>query len=338
MTKDPANQTIPDPMLRRAAREASDRGPSSACVEPDVLAAWADRTLSTTEVRALETHAAACGRCRALLDAMVQSEPALSPGQAWWKAPVFQWGAPVAAIAGAMLVWVAVERQPDRTPASVAASATVAEARPEQRAAAAEDKQAPPKVTRQAQAKAIAPHDKLADSAVARQPQPPSQPARPQARSAASAPMPSATPEPETRSRFATGNIATDALVGPEIASPDPSSRWRIGVPGTVGRSTDGGRTWEAQAVDTNARLVAGASPAAGTCWLVGAAGTVLKTTDGRTWKRLPAPDPSDLVSVTAQDANAATVTTADGRSFHTTDGGLTWSRLPLQENAAAPF
>jgi hypothetical protein len=333
--KDPTNHTVPDPLLRRAAREASDRGPSSACVEPDVLAAWADRTLSATEVRALETHAAACGRCRALLDAMVQSEPARSATPVWWKAPALRWTAPFAAIAGAMLVWVAVERQSNRTPASVAPTATVTEARPEQRGAAAEDKQAPPKVTQQAQAKAAAPRDKLADSAVARQPQP-SQPARAQAQSAAPAATPSATPVPETQSRFVAGAI--DAIASPQIVSPDPSSRWRIGSPGTVGRSTDGGLTWEAQAVDTKARLVAGASPAAGTCWLVGAAGTVLKTTDGRTWKRLPAPDPSDLVSVTAQDANAATVTTADGRSFHTTDGGLTWSRLPLQENPTAPF
>ena len=337
MTKDPANQTVPDPLLRRAAREADNRGPSGACVEPDVLAAWADRTLSATDVLALEAHAAACGRCRALLGAMVQSEPARSSGPAWWKAPVLRWTAPLAAIAGAMLVWVVVERQSDRIPAPVAPPATVTEAGPEQRAAAADEKQAPPKVTPQAEAKAVASRDKLADLAAASQPQP-SQPARAQTQSAAPAATPSATPAPETQSRFAAANIAIDALAGPEIVSPDPSSRWRIGSPGTVGRSTDGGRIWEAQAVDINARLVAGASPAPAVCWLVGAAGTVLKTTDGRTWQRLPAPDPSDLLTVTARDANAATVTTADGRSFRTTDGGLTWSRLPLQESPAAPF
>jgi photosystem II stability/assembly factor-like uncharacterized protein len=92
------------------------------------------------------------------------------------------------------------------------------------------------------------------------------------------------------------------------------------------------------QAVDTNARLIAGASPSPVVCWIVGAAGTVLKSTDGRTWQHLPAPDPSDLLAVTARDANTATVTTADGRSFSTTDGGLTWSSIPLQENPPAPF
>ena len=334
--KDPANQTIPDPLLRRAAREASDRGPSSACLDTDMLAAWADRALSATEVQALETHAAGCVRCRVLLDAMVQVEPALSPRPAWWKAPVLRWAAPLAAVAGALIVWVALDQHPGRTLDSQAPAATTTKAGPEQRATAAEEKQAPRMVVPEAREKPSAPRDTVADSAAARRAQA-SQPPQAQAQSAPPA-TPSASPAPMAQSRFAAGNLAIDAVAGPEILAPDPSSRWRIGAPGTVGRSTDGGRTWEAQAVDTNARLVAGASPAASTCWLVGAAGTVLKTTDGRTWQRLPAPDPSDLVTVTAKDANTATVTTADGRSFHTTDGGLTWSRLPLQENPAAPF
>ena len=332
MTNDRANHTVPDPLLRRAARDADGPGLSSSCLEPDVLAAWADGALSAPEVHALETHAAACGRCRTLLAAMVQSEPPRTPAHAWWKVPVLRWAAPLAAVAGGLLLWVAIDRQPNRaldSPAQSAPPATVAESKavPEavaavraetdalkaapQAQAKAKDAAAPP-ATEQAAAARTRPSGTLTDSVEARR-----------SGQSAAAPAPPASPAPTEPSRFAAKAMAIDATV----ISPDSSSRWRIGPPGTIERSTDGGRTWNAQPVDTNTRLVAGVSPASSTCWVVGAAGTVLRTTDGRTWQRLSAPDPADLVAVTAKDADTATVTTADGRSFTTTDGGLTWSR-----------
>jgi photosystem II stability/assembly factor-like uncharacterized protein len=117
-----------------------------------------------------------------------------------------------------------------------------------------------------------------------------------------------------------------------EIASPDPSFRWRLGAAGVVEHSADGGSTWEVLPTGVVADLTAGMSPSPSVCWLVGRAGTVLLSIDGRRWQRVTFPEATDLVAVQARDARTATVTTADGRTFRTADGGASWDRRPLQE------
>jgi hypothetical protein len=117
-----------------------------------------------------------------------------------------------------------------------------------------------------------------------------------------------------------------------EIASPDPSFRWRLGAAGAVEHSADGGSTWEVLPTGVVADLTAGMSPSPSVCWLVGRAGTVLLSTDGRRWQRVTFPEATDLVAVQARDARTATVTTADGRTFRTADGGASWDRRPPQE------
>jgi photosystem II stability/assembly factor-like uncharacterized protein len=119
-----------------------------------------------------------------------------------------------------------------------------------------------------------------------------------------------------------------------EIASPDPTVRWRI-AGSVVEQSTDGGRTWVARATGTTASLVAGSSPSRTVCWLVGGAGTVLLTTDAESWRRLPFPEGIDLAAVTAVNAETAIVTAVDGRTYRTVDAGRTWT---LQETPSTPF
>ena len=132
-----------------------------------------------------------------------------------------------------------------------------------------------------------------------------------------------ATPAPVESLRYGLAGAITPLR---EVISPDPQSRWRLGSGSAIDRSTDGGRTWSAQATPSHAPLIAGSSPAPSVCWLVGKAGTVLLTVDGRTWQLLAFPEAVDLVSVTAPSADAATVTAADGRTFATADRGRTWS------------
>jgi hypothetical protein len=130
-----------------------------------------------------------------------------------------------------------------------------------------------------------------------------------------------------TLQRQARGGAATR-----EIASPDPSFRWRIGAAGAVEHSTDGGSTWELLPTGVVSDLTAGNSPSSSVCWLVGRAGTVLLSTDGRRWRQVAFPEATDLVAVQASDSQTASVTTADGRTFRTADGGVRWDRRPPQE------
>ena len=117
-----------------------------------------------------------------------------------------------------------------------------------------------------------------------------------------------------------------------DILSPEPAFRWRIGAPGIILRSTDGGATWTEQRTSVPVALAAGSAPARDVCWVVGRSGAVLLSTDGTTWLLRPFPEAVNLTAVRAVDSKTALVTTADGRQFSTADGGATWSTLPLQE------
>ena len=113
-----------------------------------------------------------------------------------------------------------------------------------------------------------------------------------------------------------------------EIASPNPSIRWRIGPAGSIEYSTTSGASWRPLVSGVSSDLTAGSSPAPSVCWIVGRAGTVLLTTDGTRWQRIAFPETVDLTAIQATDARTATVTAANGRAFRTTDGGTTWSSL----------
>jgi hypothetical protein len=330
-----------DPLLRRAALDVDAIGAlTPECIEADTAAAWADGSLAEGERTALLTHAAGCGRCRALLAALVRTEP---PGATaplpWWKTPLLRWAAPLAAVTTAAVIWVAVERAPAPTEPSIARSArAVAGEQTAAEAPAAPPAEAAPVRERlEAKGRETAPRP-----AVGPRPAPP---AEPQAKSAAhedkraavdtvapgraeKAPAAAPPPAAQAETLMAPSDAAARFAGAPVIASPDGSTRWRVAAPGAIDRSTDGGATWQRQPLETAARLAAASSPAPDVCWFVGARGVVLRTTDaGRTWRVVSPPDPADLVAVSARDADIATVTTADGRTFRTTDGGVTWTR-----------
>ena len=94
-----------------------------------------------------------------------------------------------------------------------------------------------------------------------------------------------------------------------------------------VERSSDAGKTWQAQQ-SAPAPLLAGSAPTSEVCWAVGKNGTVIRTTDGRRWQSLSSPTSQDIVQVTAWNDSSARVKSADGSRFSTTDGGITWSKL----------
>lgn len=324
--KDSNRDDALDPLLRQAAKSLDGERPSSACFEPDELAAWADGSLSSSDVTRLEAHAAACARCRALMVAMVQTAPAADESRpAWWKAPVLRWAAPLAAAAAATVIWVNVQRG---DPLEQQAPADAAP-RVEEQDRSVREPVPPPTAKADATAKqqaAAAPPDAPArrESFEAKREETRQQvAAKPDAVPPGTVPPPSAQAAQE-RVFDQTARPTLSAIQQVLLASPDGSVRWRV-RPGVAERSTDAGASWEAVALPVQVPLTVGQCVTAEACWLAGAAGTILRTTDGRTWTAVTSPSPADIRSLSASSPLDATVTTSDGRTFVTTDGGKTW-------------
>jgi hypothetical protein len=304
------------------------------CLDPETVAAWTDGTLTSDERRVAEAHAAACGRCQAVLAAMARTQPvAASPTPSWWRKPAMRWLVPLAAAEIGFLVWIAVA--PRRQPAAaIPAEPSVAAVR--------------------SQPSATPPPPEPA-AATARGLEKPGAPARdlekrPDAAPSAAKSAPSV--QANARADAAKSRAAVDEVAAPAssmlrrkelaappriISSPDAASAWRVTSDGGIERTVDGS-TWVRQDVGPRVSVSAGASPSRDVVWMVGANGLVLLSTDGQTWQRRNLGEAVQLVAVKPADALTATVTTADGRAFVTHDAGLTWARVPLQENPPAPF
>jgi Photosynthesis system II assembly factor YCF48 len=96
-------------LLRQRRQDDADVRTSEQCVDAEVLAAWMDGSLSGSALADAEKHAAGCARCQALLASMAKTTPQ-THGLPWWRTVTARWLVPVAAIATALVVWVAVER------------------------------------------------------------------------------------------------------------------------------------------------------------------------------------------------------------------------------------
>jgi hypothetical protein len=354
---------IPSRALRETLRdglEAPVGEASSGCLEADTLAAWADGTLSRSDRATLESHAASCARCQAMLAVMVRTAPPL-PARRWWKTSTVRWLVPIATVSAmAVAVWTRIPAQ--RQVASVrpsliapAVSTPVSEARPADVTAPSakaigalerpsERKRPEPPAAEVEKRSAPAGVDTFSTTQPAPSAPPASRSSADQ-KDEAAAPTareqaPSAAPAPvESNLRLANpGRLAESVAIQPSqpildrmsaapviVRSPNPSIRWRIMAGTSVERSTDRGITWQAQSTGAAVRLMAGAAPSPTTCWLVGVGGVVLVSHDGQTWQRVAFPEAIDLTAILATDGLNATVTAADGRAFRTTDGGKTW-------------
>ncbi|MBA2260209.1 MAG: hypothetical protein H0W18_15040 [Acidobacteria bacterium] len=316
-----------DRLLRGRTRARADVRPYGPCLDAETLAAWTDGSLTAVERTAAETHAADCARCLAVLAAIAKTTPPPSAIQRHsWRS--FRWLLPLATAAVAISVWVLIPGSPGVPPAATPAApaATPAEpvvqaerdSRPQARAdAPQQQKRSPAGAARSSDQT----ESRRSDKADAKESTGSSDRIAERAPPAAAA-----APRAELKDERARTLARAAAELPGVIVSPDPAVRWRI-AERSVERSTDGGRTWRAQATGTAVDLLAGAAPAANVCWIVGRSGVVLLSTDGETWRRLAFPDKTaDLVGVTARDAVAATVTTADGRKYSTTDAGRAWT------------
>jgi hypothetical protein len=325
-----------------------------ACLDPETLGAWLDGSLRGRDLESAEAHASECARCQALAAALVQATPPPSIAERWrWHSLRLGWLVPVGVGALAIALWVArpdTERdalpeqarsQTKETPVSIQPSPESPQPAPpssenertskrpaatpalprvvprDQSGAAEQTANEVAREDRRFRREAFGDGDlqKSADSLDRASP-------------AQIVPSRSAPAAPVTGGvASAPARIMAQGFVGArEIASPDRQVRWRVGIRGSVQRSTDGGSTWEDVSSGVVFDLTAGAAPSPTVCWFVGRSGTVLLTLDGRTLQHVRFPEEVDLTAVRAIDGRTAIVTSAAGRTFSTDNGGVSWN------------
>lgn len=143
---------------------------SSACPDPELLAAYADRGLTEEEAARWESHFADCSRCQKIIAVLVASDdelteaeversgnlaaasmgasaarkPAEENAEAWWRSiwrrpTVWRWLVPAAGLASAVGLWFALHQAPSRETLSAQKITATAEA-PQNAAGAASTK------------------------------------------------------------------------------------------------------------------------------------------------------------------------------------------------------
>ena len=290
------------------------------CLDAETLAAWFDGGLSGAALEDVRSHVAGCVRCQAIVGVMGRTRAAVPSPQPersarWWLA----WAVPAAAAATAVAIWVAVPR-----PTNVAVVPSAVSSLQKQDA----QPKSPPPAAAPAPAEPAAPPARAATPAL-----------RDEARSADTAPPPTAPVAENDAEKQAAGNVnetlslrsAAQAPTAPTAAAERREDADRSGAVAERLQARDAfaisrcGPMWPAPPSDVAGQITAGSAPSAAVCWIVGRAGTVLRSTDRQTWQRLTFPVAVDLSSVNATDAQSATVGTVDGRTFSTADGGVTW-------------
>ena len=264
MKREPvASQREQDNWLHRLLREGSATeqaaAPTSACLDADVLAAWADGALGGKTLAAAEIHVANCPRCLALLAAIERRTPppaeGAHPRRAWLR-----WLVPLTAAATAVAIWVAIPQQ-QVTPVAREGASTPVPVTP--RAAAPpvevpEQKALPPQVPlartdqlaeeggqRARQERALSDTTGVAESAPARDNAAAGQ-------NAIAAPAPQAAAAPPASAEAFSGRLGATAArktlskeATTEAVAPDnPFVCWRVLSGTEIERSADGGKTW----------------------------------------------------------------------------------------------
>jgi hypothetical protein len=286
--------------------------PRTKCPDPALLQAYADATLFSRDVPAIEQHVAGCQKCAAVLTAIRQERDRTASSS--WSRPRVTGAAIAAVVVAGFAAWTmrpgtgdalldkpAIGTQPEpsvpvaapaessrvESPASTPAPAAIPDTKP---------------VTAP---KTMPPPPKSAAPAVTER-------ARPVEK----------TPPP----RAEAAGVNDVPLEGVVLRGTRRSTRrivWRA-LDFTVEHSTDGGMTWVTEHT-TDRAIRAGSFVSADVAWLVGDSGLVLRRTKNG-WFGATPPADGDINAIRASSSSKATVTLGDGRVFTTENGGVTWS------------
>lgn len=362
MAKSAERDRAVERLLKGTRREAP--AVEGVCLDVDVVAAWADGSLSTAERKAAEAHAADCARCQALLASMVRTTPpALAPrrGARW---AVLRWAVPLTTAAAAATLWFVVDRSAlQKLPSELTVEAPATRPADAERSADTAASRAPREPTKDApppqrRARARTTGERLADRKTASERADEStekERTAPEARAEQSlgqtAEKKAASPEPAPPAAVPTpsGGLAETVTVQSKtdrdaaaaasefrttasntrwthVAVPNSPVRWRFSAAGGVERSNDGGATWTPEQIAASGALTTGSAPAASVCWLAGRGGIVLRFTTQLGWQRFTLPGSPDVAVINAKDEQRADVMLSDGSRLRTTDGGRTWA------------
>lgn len=286
---------------------------SKKCPDPALLQAYADGTLFSRDVSAVELHVAKCEKCAAALAVMRRERDRAAAST--WSRPSIIGAAAAAIVVGGTAAWF-VWPGPSDAPASE--TVTVGQPEPESAAtssASTAPVESPPPIPAPTPTPTPAPTPAPAPRAAA-------VPAKP-------APVVAARPQPavkETPPADANPPAESAALDGVVLRGTRRSNRqimWRARDL-TIEHSSDGGMTWTSE-YTTDRAVRAGAFVSADVAWLAGDSGLVLRRTKNG-WFGTTSPGDGNITGIRASSPGKAIVTFDDGRVFSTENGGVTWA------------
>jgi hypothetical protein len=329
--------------------------------DPDVIAAFIEKSLGESEREQVLVHLAACADCRDVVAfALPEGEaslPSVASARAQWTSwPVLRWGA-IAACVAIVGAAVSLHRQfpsssPPQSPVESSQSSSLTPALQ----APVETKAQPAADAASASKKAVASVQKTTNSTAGKARTTPAFAAvlKPQA-----APPPAKTEAPMVADTVASSSPAADeAIPGRAKDAPQPpeavggrmvakssvamaqtsvesgaaSPRWTLGADGVLHRSMDLGRTWETVPVPSQANIRALAAYGLD-IWVGGSRGALYHSPDaGANWTQIqPAADgqvlSDDIIGVEFVDSLHGTVTTSGREKWLTADAGQTWQK-----------
>ena len=329
---------------------------SSACIDAETLAAWADGGLSKDEAAMVEVHLADCERCTAMLATFARTIPQLPAAGSLWTRWHLRWLVPAATAATVAALWVLVPRPESPQIAAQKSERTIA--RPTPPATEPAPAAAPPQTRQQetkerAAASASPAGARAADEAFARALEPKqladarsetearananargdtdakvAQPRSLNETVAVAPPAPtreadqvqSSLDKPERQSARAASPPASQATAAPSAPAP------------VAGFSAESSRPAAPPSVGGATSLIGVGSPDPMTRWRVIGAGQVERTTTGGAqWQPAILPEAATLTGGSSPSPTICWLVGRTGSIYVTTDG-LRFIRVPFRE------
>ncbi len=342
--------TTIDHLLARTLKQSARTDPAGACLDAETLAAWADEGLDRQERAAVETHAAGCERCQAMMASLARTELAYDAATTLSKParrfPALSWLIPVAAVAAALVVWIAVPQRgptvlhedpgqavnavavPPAAPAGAASAAGTAErvtpsAEPEAAVKTAPRREVGRSQLENSNARTDRPDalEKQRDDLRAKDEQRADQGAAATSNAAADA---------LTSNKTASANetVAQMRAAAPAAAPPVLASPTELNGP----RSAAAAKAFASATTGAPGTTIVSSNP--GSRWRIVPGGAVQHTADGgSTWQTQQTGSTVTLAAGSSPSPSVCWLVGPDGIVLLSTDG-RTWRRIPFAERA----